>query len=104
MTEKTGGPGLPDVGDALRRLEAVFQQTAQAHHAAYASTNGEDSAWAVWYAGYLRGRLAPPLKLEPTPTQLAHSLTMYDVEYRRLRSTAPWPEYYAVRLLSEYGY
>lgn len=91
------------VAAALRRLQELLEAAGAAHHQAFAATNGADDAWAQWYAQYLRGRLAPPLKLEPTTSQLAQSLMLYDLDHRRLRGAGTWPEYYALRLVEEYG-
>lgn len=91
------------VAAALRRLQQLLEAAGAAHHHAFAATNGADDAWAQWYARYLRGKLSPPLKLEPSTSQLAQSLMLYDLDHRRLRRASTWPEYYALRLVEEYG-
>jgi hypothetical protein len=95
--------GDTSIQAVLEQLAIRFQQAADAHQVAFAATSGTDAHWASWYAHYLMNSLAPPLKLPPTQTQLARSLTMYDLEHRRLRNALPWPAYYALRLVSEYG-
>jgi hypothetical protein len=94
---------VPGVAAALRRLQELLEEAGAAHHRAFAATNGVDDAWAQWYAQFLRGRLSPPLKLEPSTSQLAQSLVLYDLDHRRLRRAGQWPEYYALRLVEEYG-
>lgn len=36
-----------------QKLAELLQQTAEAHHQAFISTDGEDKDWAEWYAKYL---------------------------------------------------
>lgn len=99
----TPGDQVTGVAVALRRLQELLEAAGVAHHRAFAATNGADDAWPQWYAEYLRGKLSPPLKLEPPSSQLAQSLLLYHLDYRRLRHAGKWPEYYAVRLVEEYG-
>jgi len=40
-------------------LEDLFRETGEAHHQAHIETNGADPEWPLWYAEYLRERLAP---------------------------------------------
>lgn len=94
---------ITGVAVALRRLQEQLEAAGAAHHVAFAATNGADDAWAQWYAQYLRGKLSPPLKLQPSSSQLAQSLILYDLDHRRLRRASKWPEYYALRLVEEYG-
>jgi hypothetical protein len=47
--------------DLTRQLEELFREVGKAHHQAYIEWDGADPEWPVWYADYLRDRLAPLL-------------------------------------------
>jgi len=40
----------------FEKLAALFKQTSEVHHEAFAATDGEDPDWAIWYADYLNDR------------------------------------------------
>jgi len=86
-----------------QELAQLFEETAAAHHRAFASTNGDDPAWAEWYAQHLRDRLLHLLGRPLEVKALAAELTALDAAHRREGATAPWPEYYAHRLLRRHG-
>ena len=87
----------------IDQLAALFEQTGEAHHQAFRQTNGEDPEWALWYAEFLRERLAPFLAAPLTRSRLVFCLIGADDEHRATESDAPWPEYYAQRFLECLG-
>ena len=45
--------------ELTRQLEELFREASEAHHQAYIETDGADPEWPLWYADYLRDKLAP---------------------------------------------
>jgi glutaredoxin len=87
----------------VERLAALFKQTGDAHHKAFLDTDGEDPEWPIWYAQYLQGRLTSFLAAPLTRSRLVFCLVETDDEHRAADPDAPWPEYYARRLLECLG-
>jgi glutaredoxin len=87
----------------VERLAALFRQTGEAHHEAFAETDGEDPEWPIWYAQYLQDRLMPFLAAPLTRSRLVFCLVETDDEHRATDPDAPWPGYYARRVLECLG-
>jgi glutaredoxin len=79
----------------LDALGAVFEETGRAHHAAFAATNGSDPDWAVWYAQYIRDRIAKIVGADHTVTELVVALVEAESERGLLFPDEPWPQFYA---------
>lgn len=86
-----------------QQLEDLFREAGEAHHQAYKETDGADAEWPIWYAGYLRERLAKILNAGFTQSELVYLLISLDHEVRRLAPGAKWQAYYARTLLERYG-
>jgi len=82
-------------GMALDELAALFAEVAQAHHQAFASTDGADPDWAIWYADYLHDRVAELLGAEHSKTELVVTLVDADAEHAARFPDEPWPQFYA---------
>jgi len=76
------------------QLTELFNETAKAHHNAFAATDGADPDWPIWYAEYLQPRTAA-LGLEFTKSELVDCLMKAELERSARAPDAPWPEYYA---------
>jgi glutaredoxin len=87
----------------VTRLAELFRQTGEAHHEAFAETDGEDPEWPIWYAEHLEDRLAPFLAAPLTRSRLVFCLVETDDEHRATDPDAPWPEYYARRVVECLG-
>lgn len=87
----------------MQKLAALFRQTGEAHHQAFAAADGEDPEWALWYAEYLHDRLPPFLAAPLTRSRLVFCLVETDDEHRVTDPDAPWPEFYAQRVLECLG-
>lgn len=85
------------------QLEALFQETAEAHHKAFIETDGAHDDWPIWYAEYLRDRLADVLKARFTISELVYLIISLDREVQRVAPGANWRSYYARALLERYG-
>jgi NAD(P)H-hydrate epimerase len=83
------------MSDLESRLADLFAEAGHAHHQAYLETNGADAEWPIWYADYLKDRLADMLGARFTKSELIYLLVLVD---KRLGLDAPgarWPRYYA---------
>ena len=87
----------------VERLAALFKQTGEAHHEAFLDTDGADPEWPLWYAEYLQHRLTPFLAVPLSRSRLVFCLIETDDEQRATEPDAPWPEYYARRVLECLG-
>jgi len=87
----------------VAQLAALFKQTGEAHHEAFLQTGGEDPEWPLWYAEYLESRLKPFLAAPLTRSRMVFCLVETDDEHRATDPEAPWPEYYARRVLECLG-
>jgi glutaredoxin len=84
-------------------LAALLKQTGEAHHEAFAATDGEDPDWAIWYADYLHDRLAPFLATLITRSRIVFCLVAIADEHETADPEAPWTEFYAARILECLG-
>lgn len=86
-----------------QQLEALFKEAGEAHHQAYAATDGADADWPIWYAEYLRDRLAALLNARFSKSELVYLFISLDREIQRDAPGADWRAYYARTLLQRYG-
>ena len=89
--------------NTLQQLTTLFEQTGEAHHKAFLETNGEDPEWPIWYAEYLHDQLSPFLAAPLSRSRLVFCLVQTEDEHRAADPEAPWPEYYARRVLECLG-
>jgi NAD(P)H-hydrate epimerase len=80
-----------------RELSHLIAATARAHHAAFATSNGVDPDWALWYAGHLQATLWDRLGTLPSRAELTYLLVGADRAYREAPEAdrGKWPAYYA---------
>ena len=76
------------------QLIDLFTETAEAHHSAFAETDGADPDWPIWYATYLQPRTAV-LGLEFTRSEIVNCLMSAELERSARAPDASWPQYYA---------
>ena len=89
--------------DVTRQLEELFREASEAHHQAYIETDGADPEWPLWYADYLRGKLAPLLDATFTKSELVYMLILVANEQPLTAPGANWARYYAKKFLSLYA-
>lgn len=86
-------------------LADLLHEAAETHHVVWRITDGEDPDWASWYADWLLDHSELPELVGETPVRshLVHAL----VELDRVYTTEPrgerWEDWYAERLLGEFG-
>ncbi len=84
-------------------LAALFRETSSAHHDAYIETDGADADWPIWYAEYLRDRLAGLLQADFTKSELVYLLITLDRELKTRAPGAGWVGYYTHWFTERYG-
>ena len=84
-------------------LAALFRETSSAHHDAYIDTDGADADWPIWYAEYLRDRLAGLLQADFTKSELVYLLVALDRELKARAPGADWVGYYTRWFMERYG-
>jgi hypothetical protein len=83
-------------------LANLLNETAEAHHKAFAATEGEDPDWPLWYADYLLGKMSQMLKATFTKSELVYLLVSADKENGSVAPGAYWPRFYAKFIISRY--
>jgi len=84
--------------DTRLAVAALLGETAQAHHQAYAATDGFDPEWPWWYAE----RLVDPLRdLGVAVTKSRIVFVLVGAERDLPEVGEGWPEAYAARLIAE---
>lgn len=84
-------------------LAALFREASQAHHHAYAATDGADADWPIWYAEHLHGPLAAQLGATFTKSELVYLLVALDHDLKARAPGAEWVGFYTRWFLERYG-
>lgn len=83
-------------GDINATLARLFGETAEAHHVAYAATEGVDPDWSIWYAGHLLEKGMEDLPhARLLKSDLIYLLVMADKERAREAPGGRWERYHA---------
>jgi NAD(P)H-hydrate epimerase len=85
------------------KLTDLFKQAATAHHEAYASTDGADPDWPIWYAEYLHEPLGVLLNARFTRSELVYVIVGLDKELQQTAPGADWATFWARSLLDRYS-
>ena len=83
-------------------LANLLNETAEAHHKAFATTNGVDDEWPIWYADYLLDKMRIILNSKFTKCELIYILVSAEKENGLLAPGAYWPRFYANFIVSRY--
>ena len=73
----------------------LMHEAGNAHHEAYASSDGDDPDWPIWYADYLVKPMSGLSETQLTRSQLVYCLMDAEFERAVIASDADWPRYYA---------
>ena len=97
--------GAADAGAAVQRIAGLLHEAAETHHLVYRIVDGDDPDWASWYADWLLdlSELPELLGARPVRSHLVHALVDLDREFAGSGRAGPWEEFYARRLLAEFG-
>ena len=86
----------------IDELANLLNDTAEAHHKAFAATEGEDPDWPIWYADYLLDKMRQMLKAKFTKSELVYLLVLADKENASVAPGAYWPRFYANFIINRY--
>jgi glutaredoxin len=90
--------------NALRKnLASLMVETGKAHHHAFASTNGADPDWPIWYAAYLQAPLSRLLQAQFTKSQLVYCVMTADFERSACAPDGDWTEFYADHFVERFA-
>jgi hypothetical protein len=83
----------------------LLHEAAETHHVVYRIVDGDDPDWASWYADWLLtlSELPALLGAAPVRSHLVHALVQLDREYTAETRDARWEDWYAARLLEQFG-
>lgn len=85
--------------EPVTQLADLLEQTARAHHEAFAETDGEDPEWPRWYARHLlEADLAGLVGGAPDEATVEAELRASDEAYREQSPGEPWNSFYAEHL------
>jgi NAD(P)H-hydrate epimerase len=76
-------------------LAALLKEAAEAHHEAYAVSNGIDPEWASWYAPYLQASIGAGLGQALARSEIIYLLIKAERDQVAAGDTSAWPDYYA---------
>ena len=83
-------------------LANLLNETAEAHHEAFAATEGEDADWPIWYADYLLDKMRQMLKAKFTKSEFIYLLVSAEKKNGVVTPGAYWPRFYANFIISRY--
>jgi len=93
------------VNDPLARVADLLHEAGETHHTVFRITDGDDPDWASWYADWLIRLSELPQILGTTPvrSELVWLLVQLDKDYTAAGPDAPWPRWYAERLVEHFS-
>ena len=84
-------------------IASLLTETGKAHHDAFAATDGEDPDWPIWYAEYLKDKIAERFGMGFTRSKLIYCLMRADHEHRTRSPDSNWAEFYAEEMVQCYA-
>jgi hypothetical protein len=88
-----------------RAVADLLHEASETHHVVYRIVDGDDPDWASWYADWLLALSELPQLLGSAPVRshLVHALVQLDRDYAAEAREERWEDWYAERLLAEFG-
>jgi hypothetical protein len=94
---------MTDRQELRAKIAALLHQTSEDHHVAYASTDGVDADWSIWYAGHLLEKgFATMLQASILKSDLIYLLVSADKEIAARAPGAHWETYYGDFFIERY--
>jgi hypothetical protein len=84
-------------------LADLFQETGEAHHKAFAETDGDDPEWPIWYAEFVHDDLAKLLDATFTKSELVYLLVLADNDRRAISPGSDWTAFFAMFFMDRYA-
>jgi hypothetical protein len=94
--------GSNDNEKLINELANLLNEAAEAHHKAFAATEGVDPDWPIWYADYLLEKMQQILNAKFTKSELIYLLVSADKKNGVVAPGAYWPRFYAKYIISRY--
>jgi hypothetical protein len=86
-----------------QQLADLFHQTAEDHHVAYATTDGVDPDWSIWYSGRLLEQgIEQLVEAQLLRSDLIYLLVLADQQQNLEAPGGRWERYSADFFLSRY--
>jgi hypothetical protein len=79
----------------IQKLKELLLETAKEHHQAFIETDGEDTEWPLWYAGYLKEKIAGLVEKKISKSELIYLIVSAEKEKEKSKSKTGWEEFYA---------
>jgi hypothetical protein len=91
--------------DRIARIAALLHEAGETHHVVYRIVDGDDPDWASWYADWLLdlSELPDILGAKPVRSELVWMLVQLDKDFTEQGPDAPWPDWYAERIVQRLG-
>jgi hypothetical protein len=91
--------------DRATQIAALLHEAGETHHVVYRIVDGDDADWASWYASWLLelSELPDILGAKPVRSELVWMLVQLDKDYAEQAPDAPWPDWYAQRIVQRLG-
>jgi glutaredoxin len=86
----------------LDSLALLFEETARAHHEAFAATEGVDEDWALWYAARIQDPLAKLTGGKLSKAEIVVALVDAEAEHQARFPDELWPRFYAKYFCERY--
>ena len=87
--------------DRSTRIAALLHEAGETHHTVYRIVDGDDPDWADWLTRL--SELPQILERTPVRSELTWLLVSLDKEYAAAKPEAPWPHYYAERIVKHFS-
>ncbi len=84
-------------------LAELLQEAGHAHHTAFATTDGADPDWPIWYADYLKEPFAQRFDMNFHRSQLVYCLMNANFEHDARSPDSDWSVFYADELIERYA-
>jgi hypothetical protein len=86
-------------------VAGLLHEASETHHIVFRIVDGDDPDWASWYADWLLDHSELPQLLgnAPVRSHLVHALVELDREYTAEPHDERWEDWYAARLLEQFG-
>ena len=93
------------MNDVETNVAARLHEAGETHHQVFRISDGADDDWASWYADWLvqHSELLDLLRKPLVRSELSYLLVRLDQEYAEAKPRAPWPKYYAERVVEHFS-
>jgi len=93
------------MSESADQVAALLHEAGETHHRVYRIVDGDDPDWASWYADWLLNLSELPVILGTTAvrSELVWLLVQLDKDFTASNPDAPWPNWYAERVLAHFA-